>query len=500
MAATDVQMEIAMKERKKGRTQQQAAAKANLKSRKTVAKYERLDRWPSELKEPRTYRTRTNPLAMDWPEVEAKLSAAPELEGKALFEWLCREHPGRYQEGQLRTFQRHVRRWRALHVDKVVSLPQLRRPGELMQTDGSWMNTLGITIAGEALSHLVIHSVLAYSNWEWAYVARSESTQAVLEGIRRALRELGHVPAALQTDPSSAATHVLYSQDRAARFELQADYAQLLGELGIEARVTHVASPDENGDVEAANGAFKRAVEQELLLRASRDFASIEAYERFVHELLRRRNAARRERLAEELAVMRPVSQWPAPLVKQARPRVSEAGTIRFTNNTYSVPSRLVGEQVQVLASEWTLEVWYGGECVERIPRLVGRNRARIQYRHVIDSLLRKPGGFRDYRYRDDLFPTLVFRRAWEDLCRRLPPRRADLAYLRILKLSATTMETDVARVLEALLAEGAAWTDQTVQARLQPATEQVPAVERPEVSLAEYDQLLSPEAPDVAS
>ena len=499
MAATDVQVEIAMRERKKGRTQQQAAAKANLRSRKTVAKYEELGQLPSELRRPRTYRTRSNPFAVDWPELVRMLVVSPSLEAKALFEWLCRERPGRYQEGQLRTFQRHVHRWRAQHVEKVVSLPQERRPGELMQTDGTWMTSLGVTITGAPLAHLVIHSVLAYSNWEWAYVARSESTAAVLEGVRRALRELGHVPLVHQTDPSSAATHLLHQETDSERV-LQSDYAALLGEQDIEARVTHVASPDENGDIEAANGAFKRAIEQELLLRGSRDFSSLESYERFMYEVLRRRNASRSERLADELAVMRPVKTLSAPLLRRERPRVSAAGTIRFMNNTYSVASHLVGERVQVLASEWWLEVWYAGVCVERCSRLVGRNRHRIQYRHVIDSLLRKPGGFRDYRYRDDLFPRLVFRPAWDDLCRRLPPRRADLASLRILKLAAMTLETDVADVLEALLAGGGDWTDETVTARLKPEPIEAPAMEQPVVNLADYDQLLQGQDDDVAA
>ncbi len=499
MAATNAQVEIAMKERQKGRTQQRAAAKANLRSRKTVAKYERLGRQPSELKRPRTYRTRPSPFEADWAAVEAKLVTAPQLEARALFEWLRREHPGRYRDGQLRSFQRHVKRWRARHVERVVSLPQVHRPGELMQTDGTWMNALGIAITGVPLVHLLIHSVLAYSNWEWVHVARSESTAALVEGIRRALRELGHVPKVHQTDPSSAAAHLLYSGS-SAEPQWRADYAALLAELRMEPRLTHVASPDENGDVEAANGAFKRAVEQELLLRGSRDFASLESYEHFLHGLLKRRNAGRSERVAEELAVMRLVTQLPAPVVRQARPRVSEAGTISLANNTYSVPSRLVGERVQVVAGEWTLEVWFAGELVERLPRLVGRNRSHIQYRHVIDSLLRKPGGFRDYRYREDLFPRRVFREAWEDLCRRLPPRQADLAYLRILKLAAMTMETDVANALTALLAAGGSWADETVAACLQADSPVAPDVVLPAVDLAAYDQLLSGEADDVAA
>ena len=103
-----------MRERSKGRSQEQAAVKANLKSRKTVAKYERLKQLPSELKQPRRYRTRTDPFSEDWPEVEQMLQAAPELEAKTLFEWLCERQPGKYQDGQVRTLQRRVSEWRGL--------------------------------------------------------------------------------------------------------------------------------------------------------------------------------------------------------------------------------------------------------------------------------------------------------------------------------------------------------------------------------------------------
>ncbi len=125
-----------MKEIQKGRTQQQAAAKANLRDRGTVAKYAKSGKLPSEMKEPRTYRTREDPFVADWAEIKVRLEALPDLETKVLFEWLCDKHPGRYRTGQLRTLQRRVRHWRARHVGKVVSLPQTRRPGEVLLTDG----------------------------------------------------------------------------------------------------------------------------------------------------------------------------------------------------------------------------------------------------------------------------------------------------------------------------------------------------------------------------
>lgn len=137
MTATDAQVRIMMREREKGRTQEQAAARANLRSRKTAAKYERLGQLPSTLKRSRTYRTRVDPFAKDWPVVEEMLIAAPELEANALFEWLCDQHPGKYQEGQLRTFQRRVSCWRAWHCDQVAVLDRLTHRADVVLITGA---------------------------------------------------------------------------------------------------------------------------------------------------------------------------------------------------------------------------------------------------------------------------------------------------------------------------------------------------------------------------
>ena len=191
MTATDAQVRIVMREREKGRTQEQAAATANLRSRKTAAKYEQVGQSPSELKQARTYRTRCDPFAEDWPEMEEMLLGAPELEGKALFEWLCEQHPGKYQEGQLRTFQRRAARWRVLHCNQVAVLEQVHHPGKVLQTDGTWLTELGVTIQGEPFKHLLIHCVLPYSNWEWGRVAQSESLAAIKLGVQSTLVKLG---------------------------------------------------------------------------------------------------------------------------------------------------------------------------------------------------------------------------------------------------------------------------------------------------------------------
>ena len=493
MTTTAAQVRIIMRERKKGRTQEQAAVSANLRSRKTVTKYERLEKLSSEPPPPRQYRTRPNPFAEDWPTVEQMLAAAPGLEAKALFAWLDEQHPGRYQSGQLRTFQRHVSTWRALHQPQTAILEQVHRPGEVLQTDGTWLTELGVTIQGQPFKHLLIHSVLPYSNWEWGRIAQSESLAAIQLGLQSTLVKLGHVPQYHRTDNSSAATCRPGAQPQASQQRAYtAGYLQLLAHYGLQPQATNLRSPQENGDVEASNGGLKRAIEQHLLLRGSRDFASIAAYEDFLFDVMDRRNRSRQERWAEELAVMKPLSATPLATNRQVRVRVTRGSLIRVQKNVYSVPTSLIGRQVTVRIHEWRLDVYYQTRLVATLPRLVGAKQHRVNYRHVIDSLLRKPGGFRDYRYRDDLFPSLVFRRAWERLQQWQSPRKADLTYLRILRLAARQLESEVAAALEQLLATSESWDETAVERLLQPEPLPVPQLACGQVHLQQYDRLLS--------
>jgi len=493
MTATDAQVRIIMREREKGRTQEQAAVSANLRSRKTVAKYERLEKLPSELQQPRQYRTRSNPFTEDWSTVEKMLEDAPSLEAKTLFEWLCEKHPGRYQSGQLRTFQRHVSTWRALNQKQTAILKQVHRPGEVLQTDGTWLTELGVTIQGQPFKHLLIHSVLSYSNWEWGRIAQSESLAAIQLGLQSTLIKLSHVPKYHRTDNSSAATYRPGVKAQAGSKRQYTDsYLQLLEHYGFKPQVTNLNSPQENGDVESSNGGLKRAIEQYLLLRGSRDFESLEAYEDFLFDVMGRRNRSRQERLAEELAVMKPLSATPLATNSQVRVRVTRGSLIRVQKNVYSVPTSLIGRRVTVRVHEWRLDVYYQTHLVETLPRLVGKKQHRVNYRHVIDSLLRKPGGFRDYRYRDDLFPSLIFRRAWERLNRWQSPRKADLIYLRILRLAARKMESEVAAALDKLLMTAESWDETNVERMLQPEPIHVPRLACGKVHLRQYDRLLS--------
>lgn len=474
----------------------QAAMKADM-DRKTARKYVAAGKLPSELKQPRDWRTRPDPFEAHWPEIEAKLRDTPEFEAKTLFDVLQQQHPGRYEDGQLRTLQRHVKRWRAAHgPDREVVLAQQHRPGEAAQTDFTHATELAVTIAGQLFAHLLCVLVLPYSNWQWATVCLSESMLALRKGVQRALFQLGRVPRYHQTDGSTAATHKI-PEGQAEHVEgnqrpFNTEYVALMRHLGMTPRLIELGEKEQNGDVEASNGAIKRRLEQALLVRGSRDFESVDAWQAFIDETLRKANANRGRRVAEDLAAMRELDVAKLPEYVEEDVKVSEWSTVRVKHCAYSVPSRLMGEWVRVRIFEDRLEVRFADELQLACERLRGRGLHRIDYRHVIWSLVRKPGGFARYVYREEMFPSLVFRVAYDAIQAAQPGTRGDLEYLRILHLAASTLEAEVAAALAQLQTAGTPITVDAVKALTAPAAAvAVPTLAAMTVDLTEYDALL---------
>ena len=487
---TDQQVRKLMDELNRHGQLGKAAMRAGM-DRKTARKYRDHGKLPSELKKPRTWRTRKDPFdPEDWAVATGMLTDAPELEGKALFMHIASQRPGRYEPGQLRSFQRKVKRWRATEgPDKTVFFAQDHPPGEALQLDFTHAHSLGVRIAGEPFAHLLCNVVLPVSNWQWVTICGSESMAALRKGLQEALFELGRVPRWLQTDNSTAATHDLRNGKRGFNRE----YLELVTHFGMKPRTIAVGESHQNGDVEASNGALKRRLEQHLLLRGSRDFDSVDEYRSWLHDVVRAGNAFRSSAVAKELACMRPLVASRLAEFHETDVLVTSWSTIRVKHNAYSVPSRLIGERVRVRIFEERLEVWYASSLQLTMPRQRGRNGHAVDYRHVIWSLVRKPAAFAHYRYRADLFPTLAFREAYDALCaHHTEPRRADLDYLRVLHLAASTFEADVEAALTLLLAEARVPTIETVRELVAPDKATVPHVAVQQPDLHGYDVLIA--------
>lgn len=466
-----------------------AASKAGM-DEKTARKYVKSKKLPEEMQKDHTWRTRKNPFKDVWnDEVREYLDINPGLESKTLFEYLQHKYPGVFSDGQLRTLQRRVKIWRAMEgPPKEVFFPQEHHPGRLSESDFTDMKKLRVTIEGEHFVHLIFHFVLVYSNWETGTICFSESYESLSEGLQNALWELGGVPIAHRTDRLSAAVHKVGHPEEFTRH-----YSSLLKHYGLKGQKIQAGKANENGDVEQRHFRFKKAVDQALMLRGSRNFSSRQKYEFFLHQIFKQLNEGRKERHKEELKAIRPLPCKRLDDCKKERVKVGSSSTIRIQNNVYSVHSRLIGEWVNVHIHAEYLDVYYAQKIIEKIPRIKGDDKHSIQYRHIIDWLLRKPGAFENYRYRDDLFPTSRFRMAY-DYLKSHNPLHGPKEYLKILYLAAKESESKVDNALRHLFYQEEPISADIVETLIK-SDQVIPSVTDvmiAEINLASYDELLS--------
>ena len=488
---TDAQVRRLKRLSKTEQNQELAAAKAGMDA-KTARKYLRREQLPSEGKVDRTWRTRPDPFAAVWEEVREQVAANPGLEAKTIFEALQRKHPGAYADGQLRTLQRRLKQWRAVEgPEREVFFAQRHVPGRLGQSDFTNMNELGITIGRQSFPHLLYHFVLPYSNWEAVSLCYSESFESLSDGLQNALWELGGAPQEHRTDRMSTAVNNT-TEER----EFTVRYEALLRHYGMAGQKIQTGKANENGDVEQRHYRLKRALEQSLLLRGHRDFGSAEEYKEFLRSLLGQLNAGRRERLRAEMQYLRALPAARLDSIRRERVKVDSGSLIYVERNAYSVHSRLIGEKVEARIGAERIEVWYAGRQVEDLPRLRGRGKHRVDYRHIIDWLVRKPGAFENYRYREDLFPTSRFRMAWDAL-REAVPLRASKRYLELLQLAAGEGEVRVDEALRCLLEQGEIGEGKlnadSVRELLEAGAQLPPAtsIDVAEIPLSSFDELL---------
>jgi hypothetical protein len=488
---TDAQVRLLRRKMKEDKQIQETAAAAAGMSVRSARSWQE-GPLPSETKSPRSWRTRVDPFAGVWasellPLLEA--DAAGVLEAQTLIEVLGERHPGEFIAGQVRTLQRRVRDWRALHgPHQEVYFPQVHRPGHQASVDFTHATELGVTIRGAAFVHLLFQFVACFSGWTWVTVAFGETFEALVAGLQGALWALGGVVEEVRSDNLSAATHELkHSGGRS----LTQRFRAVLDHYGLRSSRIRPGESHENGVVEKAHDLTKRALVQALVLRGSSDFDSADDYLVFVREVVdKKRNRAAGEKLELERKHLRALPPAPIPSYTTYSSMVRRWSTIRVSNRAYSVPSRLIGHMVDVRQHADIVEVFYKGKLIETMSRLRGEAEARIDYRHVIWSLVRKPAAFASYKYREELFPTLTFRRAYDAL-REIRGDRADVEYLRILHLAASTMEARVEQVLTELLRQGHSVDYASVRAIASPEQSTVPQVVIPQPDLRIYDGLL---------
>ncbi len=469
-----------------------AAAKSGF-STTTAYRIEADPRLPSHKKKPHG-RRRPDPLSSVWDsEVVAMLEAAPGLRAVAIFEEIRRRHP-EIGPGIRRTLERRIRTWRALNgPDRDVIFRQEHEPGRLGLSDFTDMGSSGVLIAGAPLKHLVYHFRMVFSGFEHAHVILGgESFVALAEGLQNALWTLGGVPEQHRSDSLSAAFRNLGAQ---AQEDLTRRYRALMRHYRMTPTRNNRGVAHENGSIESAHGHFKKAVEDALLLRGSRDFADLDSYRRFIDEIIGRHNARHRKQIDLERAKLRPLPKRRTTDYEDVQVSVTTSGGFTLRKVFYTVSSRLIGHSLRVHLYDDRLECFLGSSHVMTLgrgrPREHGKTGHVIDYRHIIHALRRKPMALLNLVYRDQVFPRQAYARAFYALLSREGAKRACRVAVELLALAhERACEAELAEVIESELDVGRLPDCRALARRFKPDAAAIPEVNVERVPLSAYDEL----------
>ena len=488
---TDLQV-IKYKELRGKLSQEAAAIKSGI-SVSSARRVERRTTLPSQ-RAPRYWRTRVDPLSEVWDsEVVPLLEHTPGLMAVTVLEELQRRYPERFCDSVLRTLQRRMRAWRAQHGgEREIFFAQEHPPGRLALSDFTVANELDVCIASASFRHRLYQFSFAHSGWRHACVLQGgESFQALSAGLQDALWMAGGVPEEHRTDSLSAAFNNLAEQE-----ELTRRYRELCEHYGMRASRNNSGQSHENGPIESRQGSLKRALEQALLLRGSRDFDDLTSYQAFVAEVVRRLNARCARGWEIERSRLKPLPVRRTVDFEELDARVSKFGVFSAKSVLYSVPSRLVGHRLKVRLYSAHVEAWLGGvkvfECERLYANRANRHPKRVDWRHMLPSLKRKPRAFARWLLRDAMFPRSEYALTWQHIRERLPERAACRLIVDLLDLAdRANVVAELAVVLTDLCANDELPDIEALRERFAPRPSHLPTVEVLLPAAAIYDALL---------
>lgn len=382
-----------------------------------------------------------DPLAEVWSsELEPMLRQEPRLQPMTLYEYLQEKYPGQYPQ-VLRTVQRRVRAWKVLHGPSPEVMFELRHePGMMGISDFTELKDLQITIGGEPFPHLLYHYRLTYSGWQYAQIIQGgESFIALSEGLQNALHLCGGVPKQHRTDSLSAAYRNMGGHRNKSLTHL---YDELCDHYRMEPTRNNKGVAHENGAIESPHGHLKNRIKQSIYLRGSADFATVAEYQALIDEATSKLNRLHPSKYEEEKRALQPLPKVRVPDYEVLSVKVSSRSTIEIRCVLYTVPSRLIRQQLDIHLYHDRLVGYFGTAQVFELPRVrpkEGTRRAHsIDYRHVIEGLRKKPRAFLYCTWQQELLPNPQFRQLWEQLKAEFDRDQAAILIVEALYLSAT--------------------------------------------------------------
>ena len=497
---TNQQVRLYMKLRQEGATQVCASAKSGLSERSG----RRIDQGAhvsqqADSDSSRHWRTRADPLASVWEsELVPLLQVNPELLPVTLLDYLCERYPQQFDHRISRTLQRRVKTWKLQHGPaKEVMFRQCKLPGQQGISDFTELKGISITLQGEAFSHRFFHYRLAYSGWCYLKViCGGESYAALSAGLQDALWQCGGVPQEHRTDSLTAAWN-----NQSERQQLTERYAALCRHYGLSATHNTPGRAHENGAIESPHGHFKRRLEQALMLRGSHDFPSLADYQVFVGQIARQMNQRHQKTFEEERAHLQSLPKARTHDYGEHYVMISSSSTFMLKRVTYTVPSQYISTRLLVHLHDERLELYHGMTHLLTLPRRYAPAKGyghRVNYRHVIESLARKPQAFWQSQLKDHLLPSEDYRLIWQHVKHHMDRYQACHYIVHLLWLAARCEQE--AALGRFVLRQYQQHDSQlpalaTCRQRFLPEAVTVPAVHSQQHEAADYDSLLSTQA-----
>jgi hypothetical protein len=483
-----------MQNKEAGLTQAVAAAKAGFSERTARA----IDRGEHGLQKDTVHdwTTRKDPFEQVWAKEIEPLLMQGAYEATFILEVLQKKYPGEYPDSTLRSLQRKIKKLRALFgKDKEVMFRQTHEPGRLGISDFTHPKNIRVTINGEPFEHIFYHFRLPCSGFNYMQVFRGsgEPFEAFAQGLQEALHLLGGVPETHRTDSLSASFKNL---DKNAKDDLTERYKAFVEHYNMQATRINPGEGHENGAVESSHRHIKNRIEQSLIVRGSIDFGSFEEYRGFIKDVTKQHNRRNNKLIETERAHLRPLPATKATDYTEMVVVVSCTSTIEIRRVTYSVPSRLIGEKLHVRVYSDKLECYLGGTHVITLERAAVPAHAqrghKIDYRHIIGGLVKKPGAFRGAKLRDAILPNEDFRRIWEFVSRTMSNSEASKFIVGALHLAAShNCENDVARVIIGLIEKQEPLKLSILQNKFNHSKHQVPVVDVSQHNLNAYNEFI---------
>jgi hypothetical protein len=494
------QYRIYMSATESGDSRSKAAAQAGISDR-TARRIEAGNHRPQRGR-PRNWKTRQDPFDGIWDaELKPMLEREPRLEPMTLFEALQERYPGRYDD-KLRTLQRRVEQWKAKHgKPKEVMFKIKHEPGVMGLSDFTHLKGVTITIGGQPLQHILYHYRLAYSGWQYVQVILGgESFIGLSQGLQNALSACGGVPQTHRTDSLSAA----YRNTGGRNPQLTRLYGEVCDHYRMQATRNNPGVAHENGSIEGSHGYFKRRLCQALYRRGSFEFESVAQYQALIEGVITQLNGKCAQKFEVEKPFLQALPRYRTADYEVLSAKVSSHSTISIRCMLYSVPSRLIGHSLTIHLYHDRLVGFVGTTQVVTLPRLhvsgsEAIRRARsINYRHVVESLRRKPRAFLYCDWQNDLLPDDDWRELWQQLNQGSDPDQAARLIVEALYIAATQdQEAEVAAYLRQELETGTISLSRLQQHFLSHSESPVPNISTEQHSLASYDQFLSQKPSD---